>query len=45
MTKGIEVISETIIDFEIDDYYSHFFGTSLKDIENNSPAEAIKMGW
>ena len=37
-------IPGTIIDFEIDDYYSHFFGTSVKDIENNSPEDAFKYG-
>ena len=44
MTTDTEVISETIIDFEIDDYYSHFFGTSVKDIEKNSPEDAFKHG-
>lgn len=44
ITADTVVIPGTIIDFEIDDYYSHFFGTSLKDIENNSPEDAFKYG-
>jgi hypothetical protein len=44
ITTDTVVIPGTIIDFEIDDYYSHFFGTNIKDIENNSPEDAFKYG-
>lgn len=44
ITTDTALISETIIDFEIDDYYSHFFGISVKDIVNNSPEDAFKYG-
>ena len=44
ITTDTMLISETIIDFEIDDYYSHFFGISVKAIENNSPEDAFKYG-
>ena len=44
ITTDTLVIPGTVIDFEIDDYYSHFFGKSVKDIENNSPEDAFKYG-
>jgi len=38
------VIPESFVAYEIDDYYSYFFGTSVSDIKNNTPEEAFKYG-
>jgi len=38
------IIPDTIINYEIDDYYSYFFGTSVNDIKKNSREDAFNNG-
>ena len=44
MVRDSVIIPETIIAYEIDDYYSHFFGSSVNDIKYNTSKEAFENG-